>query len=57
MDTNRLSRISKVDTDEKMGEFWDIHNFTGFDTDAPDVQVEITCAVPVEVELFSAIEQ
>ncbi|MGH2414621.1 MAG: CopG family antitoxin [Microcystaceae cyanobacterium] len=57
MDASRLSSISKADTDEKIGEFWDTHDFTDFDTDAPDVQFEIACAVPIEVELFSAIEQ
>ena len=57
MDANRLSSISKADTDEKIGKFWDTHDFTDFDTDAPDVQFEIACAVPIEVELFSAIEQ
>ncbi|MGK7876938.1 MAG: CopG family antitoxin [Xenococcaceae cyanobacterium] len=57
MDANRLSSISKADTDEKIGNFWDTHDFTDFDTDAPDVQFEIACAVPIEVELFSAIEQ
>jgi CopG antitoxin of type II toxin-antitoxin system len=57
MDASRLSSISKADTDEKIGEFWDTHDFTDFDTDASDVEFEITCAVPIEVELFSAIEQ
>ena len=57
MDVNKLSSISKADTDEKIGEFWDTHDFTDFDTDTPDIQFEIACAVPIEVELFSAIEQ
>jgi len=57
MDASRLSSISKADTDEKIGEFWDTHDFTDFDTDAPDVEFEITCAVTIEVELYSAIEQ
>ena len=38
MDADRLSSISKADTLEKMGEFWDTHDFTDFDTDAPDVE-------------------
>jgi hypothetical protein len=58
MDANKLSSISQADTDEKIGEFWDTHDFTDFDNpDMPDVQFEITCAVPVEVELFTAIER
>jgi len=57
MDENRLSSISQADSEEKIGEFWDTHDFTDFDTDAPDVEFEITCAVPIEVELFNALEQ
>lgn len=40
-----------------MGAFWDTHDFTEYDTDAPDVQFEIACAVPVEPDLLSAVEQ
>ena len=58
MDANRLSSISQADTDEKIGEFWDTHDFTDFDNpDVPDVQFEVTCAVPIEVELLAAIEK
>jgi hypothetical protein len=57
MEENRASSISKADLDEEIGEFWDSHDFTEFDTDAPDAQFEITCAVPVEVELFGEIEK
>ncbi len=57
MDENRLSSISKADTLEKMGEFWDTHDFTDFDTDAPDVEFEILCAVPIEVDLLSSVEK
>jgi len=58
MDANKLSSISQADTDEKIGEFWDTHDFTDFDNpDAPDVKFEITCAVPIDIELFSAIEK
>jgi len=58
MDANRLSSISQADTDEKIGEFWDTHDFTDFDNPAaPDVKFEITCAVPIEVELFAALEK
>jgi hypothetical protein len=57
MDADRLSSISKADTLEKMGEFWDTHDFTDFDTDVPDVEFKVTCAVPVELDLFSLMEK
>jgi len=58
MDANRLSSISQADTDEKIGEFWDTHDFTDFDDPAaPDVKFEIACAVPIELELFVALEK
>ncbi len=57
MDADRLSSISRADTLEKMGEFWDTHDFTDFDTDAPDVEFKVTCAVPVELDLFSLVEK
>ena len=57
MDENKLSSISQADTDEKISEFWDTHDFTDFDTDAPDVEFEIICAVPIDVKLFHAIEE
>jgi hypothetical protein len=56
-ENNKLSSVSKADTLEKMGEFWDTHDFTGFDTDAPDVEFEISCAVPIELDLFASIEK
>ena len=46
MDGDRVSSLSKADTLEKMGEFWDAHDFTDYDTDAPDVEFKVTCAVP-----------
>ena len=58
MDANRLSSISQADTDEGMGEFWDTHDFTEFDNpDLPDVKFTLTCAVPIEIELFTALEK
>jgi len=57
MDESKLSGVSKADTDEKIGEFWDTNDFTDFDTDAPDVEFEVTCTVPIEIELFTAIEK
>jgi hypothetical protein len=57
MAATKRSSISKADTAETIGEFWDTHDFTDFDTDAPDAQFEIALAVPIEVELFSALER
>jgi hypothetical protein len=57
MDGNKVSSISKADDLEKMGEFWDAHDFTDFDTDAPDVEFEVVCAVPIELGLFSLLEE
>ncbi|MBU0512779.1 MAG: BrnA antitoxin family protein [Chloroflexi bacterium] len=55
--TNKLSSISKADTLEKMGEFWDTHDFTDYDTGAPDVEFNVICAVPVELDLLYSIEK
>lgn len=58
MDESKLSSISQTDTDEKIGEFWDTHDFTDFDDiDAPDVEFDIACVVPIEAELFTALEK
>ena len=57
MAENRLSSISKADSDEKIGEFWDTHDFTEFDTDAPDAQFEVMSTVPVQFHLLNEIEE
>lgn len=45
------------DTLEKMGEFWDTHDFTDFDDpNAPDIEFDVSCAVPIEEELFTLLE-
>ncbi|MEM8640685.1 MAG: hypothetical protein AAGG51_17985 [Cyanobacteria bacterium P01_G01_bin.54] len=41
MDANKLSHISQADTNEKIGEFWDSHDFTDFDTEMPDAEFEL----------------
>jgi hypothetical protein len=56
MEENRLSSTSKTDSDEKIGEFWDSHDFTEFDTNAPDAQFEVISTVPVQLELLTEIE-
>jgi len=57
MAKSKLSSISKADTLERIGEFWDTHDFTEFDTDAPDVEFEISCAVPIDLDLLSLVEK
>jgi hypothetical protein len=40
--TSIISSLSKADTLEMMGEFWDNHDFTDFDDpNAPDIEFEI----------------
>jgi hypothetical protein len=36
MDESKLTSISKAKTDEKIGEFWDTHDFTEIKRGAPD---------------------
>lgn len=58
MGRNKSSSISKADTLEKMGEFWDAHDFTDFDNpDAADVEFRISCAVPIELDLLTLVEK
>ena len=57
MDANKRSSISQSTTIEDMGTFWDTHDFTDYDTDAPDVSFTIARAVQIEPELLVALEQ
>lgn len=58
MQKNKLSSVSKTDSLEKMGEFWDNHDFTEFDQPgARDVHFEVACSVPIEEELFNIMEK
>lgn len=58
MGKNKLSSISNADSLEKMGEFWDNHDFTDFDQPgAKDVYFDVTCSVPIEEELFDVMEK
>lgn len=55
---NKLSSISKADSLEKMGEFWDTHDFTEYDDlNIPDVDFKISCAVPIELDLLASVEK
>jgi hypothetical protein len=56
MQENKLSSISKADSDEKIGEFWD-SDLTEVDTEAPDADFEVACTIPVSIELLSEIEK
>lgn len=52
------SSISKANSPEKMGEFWDTHDFTEFDNaNLPDAEFNITVAIPIEPDLLSDIEE
>lgn len=52
------SSVSKSSSLEKMGEFWDKHDFAEFDDpNAPDVEFNVTVAIPIEPDLFSDIEE
>ena len=58
MGGTRLSSVSRADSLEKMGEFWDQHDFTEFDDpEAPDVEFTIRSAVPLEPNLLSQVEE
>ena len=57
MPENNLSSISQAGSLEKMGEFWDEHDFTKFDTDAPDVEYTINCTISIEPDLLAAVEK
>ena len=56
MAENNIGRISQAESLEKMGEFWDTHEFTAFDTDAPDVEFTISTMISIEPDLLAAVE-
>ena len=52
------SSVSKANSPEKMGEFWDKHDLTEFDDpNAPDTEFHVSVAIPVEPDLLSDIEE
>lgn len=58
MAKNRTSSVSHAKTDKEIGEFWDSHDFTDFDDlSAPDIPFQISFAVPLERELYAALER
>jgi hypothetical protein len=56
MHESNLSSISKAQSLEEMGEFWDTHDFTDFDTSEPDIEFTVAHTVAIEAELFWAVE-
>jgi CopG antitoxin of type II toxin-antitoxin system len=57
MPTNKSS-LSKANSPEKMGEFWDKNDFAEFDDpNAPDVDFRVAVAIPIEPDLLSDIEE
>ena len=57
MAENRLSSVCKADSDEKVGEFWDNHDFTESDTNSPDAEFEVISSVPIQLELLNEVEE
>jgi len=57
MDEKNKSSISKTNRIDEIGDFWDTHDFTEYDSSADDVIFEVACAVPIELELFTSIEK
>jgi len=56
MAENRKSSISGATTLREVGEFWDTHDFTSFDSEAPDVKMEFLSSIAIEPDLLSEIE-
>jgi hypothetical protein len=54
---NGWRRRSSTMALERMGEFWDRHDFTDFDDPtAPDVEVTVRCGIPLEPDLLARLE-
>lgn len=52
------SSVSKADSYEAIGEFWDEQDFSDFDNLAePDVEFEIRDAVRIEADLLNDLEK
>ena len=56
MAENKKSSISQATTLREMGEFWDSHDFTDFDSDASDVEMKFSSSIAIEPDLLSEIE-
>ncbi len=52
------SAVSRANSLDTMGEFWDKHDLTEFDDpNASDVEFNVTVAIPIEPDLLSDIEE
>ncbi len=51
------SSISKAQSYEAMGEFWDSHDFTDFDYDKADIEYRVSSSISIEPDLLSELEQ
>ena len=50
--------ICPASIEDKMGAFWDEHDFTEFDDpDAPDVEFEIMLSVAIDPDLLAGVEK
>ena len=57
MPTNKSS-VSKANSSEIMGEFWDKNDLTQFDDpNTPDVEIHVFVAISIEPDLLSDIEE
>jgi hypothetical protein len=57
MDEDKRSSVSQATTLEEIGEFWDTHDFTAYDTDAPDASFTFRRTIAIERELFESLEE
>ena len=58
MAENKRSSISKANSLEKMGAFWDTHDFTEHDEpNVPSVDFTVTCAIPIALDILESVEQ
>jgi hypothetical protein len=51
------SSISKAQSLEAVGDFWDNHDFTDFDDDKADIEYELSSSLSIEPDLLSDLEQ
>ena len=49
MDADEVTSISKADTIEAIGDFWDTHDFTDDDSDSPDVELRVPARSPMDL--------
>lgn len=57
MDENSKNSLSQATSLEAIGAFWDTHDFTEYDTDAPDVSFVMHPPIRIEHGLLRILEQ